>query len=258
MPGEAIPNHGECRKLICAVCLSESGQKANRTVSEYLVKLIQDYVSKGYNPEDPKFATGICEKCHTKLLKKPKQSEDKVINLHVSSQFGANLPIQTRGKVHTSSCNCTIVKKQGKDVIEKKDIPQPGPSHVYNKDDVKHLKKLTGVSGKTAKTVMQFIRVKEGPGHVEPHIRENMARDKKIFEPYFDLKRAKFQESETVPEMDKEVPVFFCHDPDGFIEKECEILGKSPDNFTPLSSQRGLPKVRVHGKFQCRVSSRGV
>ena len=31
--------------------------------------------------------------------------------------------------------------------------------------------------------------------------------------------------------MDKEVPVFFCHDPDGFIEKECEILGKSPDNF---------------------------
>ena len=46
------------------------------------------------------------------------------------------------------------LKKQGKDVIEKTDIPQPGPSHVYTKD----LKKVTGVSGKTAKTVIQFIQ----------------------------------------------------------------------------------------------------
>ena len=111
MPGEAIPNHEECRKLICAVCLSESGQKANRTVSETVVKLIQDYVSKGYDPKDPRFATGICEKCHHKLQKKPKQPEDRVINLHVSSRFGADLPIQTRGKVNTTSCNCTICER---------------------------------------------------------------------------------------------------------------------------------------------------
>ena len=66
---------------------------------------------------------------------------------------------------------------------------------------------------------------------MEPHIRENMGKDKKVFEPYFDIQKAKFNESESVPKMDKEVPVFFCHDPDGFIEKECEILGKSPEDF---------------------------
>ena len=86
MLGEAIPNHEECRKLICAVCLSESGQKATRTVIDTVVKLIQDCVLKGYDPRDPRFATGICEKCHRKLHKKSKhRQKDRVINLHVSS-----------------------------------------------------------------------------------------------------------------------------------------------------------------------------
>ena len=222
MPGErkAIPGHEECRKLICAICLSESTLKATRNVSEYEVKLIKEYVSTSYDPLDPRFASGMCEKCHRKLLKKvPKadQTGDTNVTLHVSSQFCVDLPPQTRAMVNTSACNCTIcqrarmyggawnkfkkdckkmdsvklsngeklcskcfskiypgskhseavckskttlvdnlsqnvdpkillaaLKKQNVDVIEKKDIPQPGPSHVYTKDDVKHLKKVTG------------------------------------------------------------------------------------------------------------------
>ena len=107
---------------------------------------------------------------------------------------------------------------------------------------------ITGASGATVTTFMKFIRIKEGPGHVETYIRENMAQDKKIFEPYFDLKRAKFNESETVPEMDKEVPVFFCHDPDGFIDKECEILGRSPDDIDKklgIDSGKGSNKLTL-------------
>ena len=299
----AIEGHDECRKLICAICLTERGQKCTRTVSENEVNLIKRYVSDNYDENDPKFATGICNSCHMALIDMPKK--DSKVNLRVSSQFGVPLPIQTRARAQMT-CECTIcdrarmnggrwlkfrkdckkmnsiilkkgekiklcpeclskiypgskhsqeackrketlvenlskidpkylkaaLKEQNVDVIERKDIPQPGPSHVYTKDDVKHLKKVTGMSGHTAKTVMQFIRVKEGPGHVEPHIRENMAKDKKVFEPYFDIQRAKFNESQEVPKMDKEVPVFFCHDPDGFIDKACELLGINPQHFT--------------------------
>ena len=327
MSKTSIGGHEECRKLICAICLTEAGQKCTRTVSKNEVKLIKEYVSESYNVEDPRFATGICNGCQRKLLKI--QTDSKII-IRVSSQFCVQLPIPTRSKV-SSNCTCTIctrarlnggawnkfrkdckkidsvalnkgeklcpkcfskiypgsshseeacqskntlidnlsnidpkilkaaLKKQNVEVVEKKEIPKPGPSHVYTNDDVKHLKKITGVSGKTVKTFMQFIRVKEGPGYVEPHVRENMARDKKLFEPYFSLKKEKFNESDSVPAMDKEVPLFFCHDPDGFIETECEILGYSPHELTKklgIDSGKGSLKLTLSMRDQTEETPR--
>ena len=107
---QAIPDHNACRKLICAVCLSESQLKATRTVSESVVKLIKEYVSTSYDPEDPRFATGICDKCRQKLLAKvPKPNhKESQVSLWVSKQFCVDLPPQTRGNTQTSSCKCTI------------------------------------------------------------------------------------------------------------------------------------------------------
>ena len=314
-----IGGHDECRKLICAICLTEGGQKCTRTVSENEVILIKQYVSDNYDVNDPKFATGICNSCQRKLIQMP--DKDSKVKLRVSSQFCVTLPPQTRARTQ-ATCECTIctrarmnggrwlkfrkdcktmdsivlkrgekiklcpicfskiypgskhsqsacqsketlvenlskidpkylkaaLKEQNVDVIETKYIPQPEPNHVYTKDDAKHLKKITGISGNQARTVLQFIRVKEGPGHVEPHIRENIAKDKKVFEPYFDIQRAKFNESMEVPEMDKEVPIFFCHDPDGFIDKECELLGINPKDFKKklgIDSGKGSEKLTL-------------
>ena len=301
MSKTGLGGHEECRHVICAVCLSESGQKCTRLVSEHEVALIKEYISDSYNTTDPRFATGMCEKCHRKLGKLPKMSEEKESTILVSSQFCVTLPVQTRS---FTSCNCIIcsrarlngkawvmfkkeysgskdmislkkgdklcpkcfskiyrgsnhskevcrsketlsdnlsnvdpkvlkkaLQKQNIDVIEKKDIPVAGPSHVWTTEDVKLLKKKTKVSGETVKKFLQVVRTKEGPGHVQPYIRENMMKDKKVFYPYFDVQKSKFQESESVPAMDREVSVLFCHDVDGFIEKAASIIGKSADDL---------------------------
>ena len=296
-----IGGHEECRHVICAVCLSESGQKCTRTVSEHEVGLIKEYVSDSYNPTDPRFATGLCNKCHMKLLKLPKKSEDTESTILVSSQFCVTLPVQTRS---FTVCECTIctrarlsggawnkfrkdcksgkdlielgkgdklcpqcfskiyrgsnhskeacnsketiaenlsnvdpkllkkaLQKQNIDVIEKKDVPAAGPSHVWTKEDAKLLKKTTKVTGEQTKKILQFIRTKEKPGYVQPYIRENMAMDKKVFDPYFKVTNVKFQESESVPEMDREVPLLYCDEVDDMIEKAASIIGKSPDEL---------------------------
>ena len=301
MSKAGIGGHEECRLVICAVCLSESGQKCTRTVSDSEVGLIKEYISDSYNTTDPRFATGICEKCHRKLGHLAKKSEDQESTLMVSSQFCVTLPVQTRS---FTVCQCTIctrariyggawnkfrkdfksgkdliklgkgdklcpkcfskiyrgsnhsqeacrsketlaenlsvvdpkilkkaLQKQNIDVIDKKDAPVAGPSHVWTTEDAKLLKKKTKVSGEQLKKILQVVRTKEGPGHVQPYIRENMAKDKKVFAPYFDVQKAKFQESETVPDMDREVPVLFCHEVDGFIDKAASIIGKSAEDL---------------------------
>ena len=46
----------------------------------------------------------------------------------------------------------------------------------------------------------------------------------------------------------KKFQFFFCHDPDGFIEKECEILGRSPDDFDKklgIDSGKGSNKLTL-------------
>ena len=81
----AIEGHAECRKLICAICLTEKGQKCTRTVSENEVILIRQYVSDNYDKNDPKFATGICNSCQRALI--DIQKKDSKVSLRVSSQF---------------------------------------------------------------------------------------------------------------------------------------------------------------------------
>ena len=91
----------------------------------------------------------LCSKCFSKIY--PGSSHTEAVCKSKETMV-ENLSENVDPKILLAA-----LKKQGKDVIEKKDISQPGPSHVYTKDDVKHLKKITGVSGKTAKTMMQFI-----------------------------------------------------------------------------------------------------
>ena len=55
MPKEAFEDHEECRKLICAICLSESGQKCTRTVSDKEIELIREHISASYNIIDPRY-----------------------------------------------------------------------------------------------------------------------------------------------------------------------------------------------------------
>ena len=87
------------------------------------------------------------------------------------------------------------LQKQDINVI---DLPQAGPSHVWTKDDVKLLKNKTKVSSETVKKILQVIRTKEGPGHVQPYIRENMIKDKRVFDSYFVVLKAKFQASRKI------------------------------------------------------------
>ena len=73
-----------------------------------MLRLIKEYISDTYNTTDPRFAAGICEKCHRKLGKLAKKPEDTESTILVSSQFCVTLPVQTRSFI---ACTCVMCSR---------------------------------------------------------------------------------------------------------------------------------------------------
>ena len=95
-------SHDENRKLICCICYSESGLKAERNVSKNQEILIKEKVSMNFSLLDHCFPVGLCSKCHRKLGR-VKSGEPASI-LTVSEHFGSFVPHELRNQ----RCQCII------------------------------------------------------------------------------------------------------------------------------------------------------
>ena len=131
----------------------------------------------------------LCSNCFSKIYRGSNHSKEACRSKETVAENLSNVDPKILKKA---------LQKQDINVIDKKDLPQAGPSHVWTKDDVKLLKNKTKVSSETVKKILQVIRTKEGPGHVQPYIRENMIKDKRVFDSYFVVLKAKFQASRKI------------------------------------------------------------
>ena len=126
----------------------------------------------------------LCPKCFSKIYKGSNHSQEACNSKETVAENLSNVDPKILMKA---------LQIQDIDVIQKKDAAVAGPSHVWTKDDAKLIKKKTKVSNETVKKFFQVIRTKEGPGHVEPYVRENLIKDKRVFNPYFTVSKVKLQ-----------------------------------------------------------------
>ena len=113
MPHKAL-THDENRAKVCAVCYCKSGSKATRKVSDQHEAAIKDLVFEGYNKNDSKFPSGLCDTCHFSLLDnvagyslKNKKSPPRLLILPDTETYEIQLQRVTRGN-SASSCQCII------------------------------------------------------------------------------------------------------------------------------------------------------
>ena len=97
--------HDECRQSICAICYSESGLKASRSVSPSQEKQIKLLINADYSIVDKCYPSGLCHNCHTALTKI--KSGQPVTILSVSEHFGSPVPPQLRNHF----CDCIICRR---------------------------------------------------------------------------------------------------------------------------------------------------
>ena len=60
-------DHESCQSLICAICYSESGLKAKRTVSDKEEQGIREYLIPQYRKLDERYPSGLCSPCQRSL-----------------------------------------------------------------------------------------------------------------------------------------------------------------------------------------------
>ena len=100
--GSYARNHDENRSCICAICYSESGQKASRNVTLFQENVIKEHISQNYSILDKCYPSGLCNKCYNKLNKI--KNGQPVTNLSVSEYFGSPVPPELRNQ----QCQCVI------------------------------------------------------------------------------------------------------------------------------------------------------
>ena len=93
--------HEECRQLVCAICISERGDRAARKIKpaeEEQVKLLRP----GYQACDAHFPSGICTRCSNLLLAK---AAGKEVSFLLPEVPGVELPRGLRSK-EGEVCSC--------------------------------------------------------------------------------------------------------------------------------------------------------
>ena len=99
-------DHEACRRMVCAICWCESGQKASRGVSASLEAALKDFVVSSYSRADPRFPTGLCTNCNL-ILTDWTRGVETPRPLPVASKYEAVIPLTTRSSPH---CTCTMCK----------------------------------------------------------------------------------------------------------------------------------------------------
>ena len=111
--------HGDCLKLVCAVCTNLGGQKASRGVSDGNAKVIQEHIFPGYRKGSPSFPQGLCNTCQRKLVKLGKEDTEKNegdnVKLLLPDDYHCTLPTVTRSNSKNPClCRwCTLAKLNG-------------------------------------------------------------------------------------------------------------------------------------------------
>ena len=96
-------DHEALRKVICAICWYESGQKASVGVSGAQEAALRDYVVSSYSIADPRFPAGLCKNCSF-ILRDWISGVENPRALPVASRYDAVIPMTTR-----SSPQCTFI-----------------------------------------------------------------------------------------------------------------------------------------------------